>query len=325
MFIRQEGDSVVMAEMEGPGCIWRIWSALAEKGHVKIYLDGGETPAVDLPFENYFSGDTPRSTTRCSPTTWTTMGCRGQNLYFPIPYQKSCKIVAEKGWGRLLPVRLHDVSRRGRRCRRSPSELARRTRVATRRVSIRQLGAATDDRRRRFRAMAKTSRSRARLLPGKRPRRSPCCPVPGRSPPSGSRCDFDDREDEMAALRELCLQITFDGQEKPAVWCPLGDFFGTAPGVNLYKCCVTGMTEDGFYAYWYMPFAKRARGRTGQRRRSVARSRDRRSTHAPLDRPFDGLGHFHCKWHRDTVTLPEDRWPDWTDAARPRGAAGSAA
>ena len=40
--IRQEGDLVVMAEMEGPGCIWRIWSAAPEKGHVKIYLDGRE-------------------------------------------------------------------------------------------------------------------------------------------------------------------------------------------------------------------------------------------------------------------------------------------
>ena len=27
------------------------------------------------------------------------MGCRGQNLYMPIPFQKSCKIVADKGWG----------------------------------------------------------------------------------------------------------------------------------------------------------------------------------------------------------------------------------
>ena len=23
----------------------------------------------------------------------------GQNLYMPIPYQKSCKIVADEGWG----------------------------------------------------------------------------------------------------------------------------------------------------------------------------------------------------------------------------------
>src|SRR5512137_176783 len=42
--IRKEGDLSVMAEMEGPGCIWRIWSALSEKGRVKIYLDGAAEP-----------------------------------------------------------------------------------------------------------------------------------------------------------------------------------------------------------------------------------------------------------------------------------------
>ena len=34
-------------------------------------------------------------------------------------------------------------------------------------------------------------------------------------------------------------------------------------------------------------------------------------THAPLERPFEGLGHFHCKWHRDTVEMPQERWLDW--------------
>ena len=33
--IRNEGTRVVMAEMTGPGCIWRIWSAKADKGHVQ--------------------------------------------------------------------------------------------------------------------------------------------------------------------------------------------------------------------------------------------------------------------------------------------------
>ena len=27
------------------------------------------------------------------------MGSAGQNLYMPIPYQKSCKVVADEGWG----------------------------------------------------------------------------------------------------------------------------------------------------------------------------------------------------------------------------------
>ncbi len=38
--IRKEGDKEVLAEMEGPGCIWRIWSAAPKQGHVRIYLDG---------------------------------------------------------------------------------------------------------------------------------------------------------------------------------------------------------------------------------------------------------------------------------------------
>ena len=40
--------------MSGPGVIWRIWSAKPEQGHVSIYLDGSDTPAVDLPFAGYF-------------------------------------------------------------------------------------------------------------------------------------------------------------------------------------------------------------------------------------------------------------------------------
>ena len=98
--IRTEGDQVVMAEMEGPGCIWRIWSAAAEKGHVKIYLDGQAEPAVDLPFSAYFDGKHPPFDYPALSYNLNESGCSGQNLYLPIPYQKSCRVVADKGWGR---------------------------------------------------------------------------------------------------------------------------------------------------------------------------------------------------------------------------------
>ena len=52
--IRKEGDKLVFAEMEGPGCIWRIWSAAPGQGHVRIFLDGKTEPVVDLPFVGYF-------------------------------------------------------------------------------------------------------------------------------------------------------------------------------------------------------------------------------------------------------------------------------
>ncbi len=93
--IRKEDGKLVFAEMEGPGVIWRTWSALAKEGHVKIYLDGAAEPAVDLPFIGYFN----RKNEPFTHPALVHEAARGQNCYVPIPYQKSCKIVAEKDWG----------------------------------------------------------------------------------------------------------------------------------------------------------------------------------------------------------------------------------
>jgi len=94
-FIRTEGDMCVLAEMEGPGCIRRIWSAAPGSGRVKIYLDGASEPAVDLPFSGYFD-------LKNQPFVYPSLvhtPASGKNCYVPIPYQKACKIVAEKNWG----------------------------------------------------------------------------------------------------------------------------------------------------------------------------------------------------------------------------------
>ena len=93
--LRMEGDNAVLAEMKGPGCIWRIWSAAPGAGHVQIFLDGSPTPAVDLPFQDYFSG-------KVAPFNQPELvytASRGFDNYTPIPYQKSCKIVALPNWG----------------------------------------------------------------------------------------------------------------------------------------------------------------------------------------------------------------------------------
>jgi len=93
--IRKEGDKLVLAEMEGPGCIWRIWSATPKEGHVRVYLDGATEPAVDLPFSGYFDRKNAPFT---RPALVHTVS-HGWNNYTPIPYQKSCRVVADPGWG----------------------------------------------------------------------------------------------------------------------------------------------------------------------------------------------------------------------------------
>jgi D-arabinan exo alpha-(1,3)/(1,5)-arabinofuranosidase (non-reducing end) len=94
--IRKDGNQLVLAEMAGPGCLWRIWSATPKQGHVRIYLDGAGEPAVDLPFAGYFDGKNEPFT---RPALVHTTPANGWNNYTPIPYRKSCKIVADEGWG----------------------------------------------------------------------------------------------------------------------------------------------------------------------------------------------------------------------------------
>ncbi len=114
-------------------------------------------------------------------------------------------------------------------------------------------------------------------------------------------------------LRELCLRITWDDEAQPAVWTPLGDFFGGAPGLSPYRSLPLGMTKEGFYSFWYMPFARKARielVNDGPEKRTVGWQ----VTHAPLTRPIETLARFHAKWHRDAFLPeePERRAIDWT-------------
>jgi hypothetical protein len=306
--IRHEGDRVVMAEMKGPGCIWRTWSALAESGHVKIYLDDQPEPAVDLPFSAYFDGKHPPFAYPALSYDLAKVGCRGQNMYMPIPYQKSCKVVADKGWGNYFHFNYMTYPA-GTVLPTFSAELAAQhaeqlTAVDT--FLAKKLGTdpAGD------RPGAKRLTGGISVAPG-----ATACIARFDGPLAITelrvKAAFASRDDEMAALRRVALRITWDGQSRPAVWCPLGDFFGTAPGVNPYRTLMTGMTNEGFYSLWYMPFAKSAvveLVNEDQKERTFEYEVDV----APLGRPFDGLGHFHAKWHRDLAPLPADRWPDWT-------------
>jgi hypothetical protein len=308
--VRREGDRVVMAEIEGPGCIWRTWSAAPHQGRVAIYLDGQETPAVDLPFENYFSGDTAPFNYPMLSYNLAKLGCQGQNLYIPIPFQKSCKVVGDPDWGAYYHF--------------TYSTFPKDTKVptfsnalASKKENVAALKEVNDFFEKNLgEDPAATPRNGQQSLwvnttigPGQT---ATIARLDGPQAITAlkAKIALADRKDQMAGLRKLVLRITWDGQQTPAVWCPLGDFFGTAPGENLFKTLISGMTPEGYYSYWYMPFARSALVELVNEDK-VAREVTFNVVHAPLDRDFDGLGHFHAKWHRDTFNLPKDRWPDW--------------
>ncbi|MEI2723053.1 MAG: glycoside hydrolase family 172 protein [Verrucomicrobiota bacterium] len=113
-------------------------------------------------------------------------------------------------------------------------------------------------------------------------------------------------------LRELALQIRWEGETSPSVWVPFGDFFGTAPGANPYRAFPCGLTEDGWwYANWYMPFGQSAEVKVINEGK-VDRKLKLEIYHEPLPGEVAQFGRFHAKWHRDQFLPAEpERAIDW--------------
>ena len=302
-YIRKEGDQFVFAEMEGPGCIWRIWSAAPKDGHVRIYLDGASEPVVDLPFMGYFDGK-HEPFTRSALVHTVAMGW---NNYTPIPYQKSCKIVADKNWGAYYQF-VYTTFPKG-------------TQVPT---FKRQLSAAENA------ALDAANALLARPGPVLAPSPGEEVKTSELSANGGGTCVFNVpgpraiktlrarveppfKPEDRAAVREWTIQIKFDGEAQASVWAPFGDFFGTAAGANAYQSLPAGLTDDGvWYSHWFMPFAKTAEitlVNDGQESRKIHLE----TVTVPLVNPAR-YARFHAKWHRDAL-LPADpdrRKIDWT-------------
>lgn len=301
-FIRKEGGQLVLAEMNGPGCIWRIWSAAPKGGHVRIFLDGANEPAVDLPFMGYFDG---KSAPFTRPALVHTVAM-GWNNYTPIPYSKSCKIVADTGWGQYFQF--------------GYTTFPAGTEVPTFKRELSPAENAALDEADRLLAHAGPS---SELLSSPRPREI-TLPPGGLATLkfAGARAiteiqarifDMPGGAADRLVLREMTFEIRWDGESSPSVWAPLGDFFGTAAGSNPYVSLPSGLTRNGWwYSRWYMPFAKSAeitlRNDGAETRRLLFSVQDQ-----PLRRDPATLGRFHAKWHRDAFLPPEpERSIDWT-------------
>ncbi len=303
--IRREGNTEVMAEMEGPGCIWRIWSAMPQDGHVRIYLDGAKEPVIDLPFKGYFDGQNAPFTRKSLVHTV----ARGWNNYTPIPYQKSCKVVADKGWGAYFHFGFETFPTGTQvptfKREMSPEENAALDKAD---AALSTCGPGSGGPHPDQQVLQRNLEAR----PGKP---VTVATLKGARAITSLRLKLElpgtpaDRD----FLRQLCLQISWDGEKQPSVWAPLGDFFGTAAGANRYLSYPLGLTDDGWwYCNWYMPFAKGAKIQLINEGTQDVRQIAFQITHAPLDRPIEQLGRFHAKWHRDAFlpTVPE-RQIDW--------------
>ena len=304
-FIRTQPDGgIVMAEMTGPGCIWRIWAGTPEAGHVQIFIDGSNAPAVDLSFEDYFN---------CTqaPFNYPSLvytACKGLNSYVPIPYNVSCKVVAynNKSYFHF-----------------NYSTFAPGVKVSafTRNLTLKEQNALSQV---NGFLMNHLGSDPAGLRPGETTTTNSYCIAPRQSTTALNFCGqgaitafkvrvngMVNASDQWAALRALTVSMAWDGEKSASVWAPLGDFFGTACGYIPYTSLPLGMQSNGWmYCYWYMPFSSRAQIKIGNDA-SVPRNVDVVITRTRLTKAIGGFARFHAKWNRGVYVTDHGRSPDY--------------
>ena len=304
--IRMECDNAVMADIQGPGCIWRIWSARPQAGHVKIYLDGNTTPAVDLPFTAYFDGSQPPFN---RPALVYTTNAEGWNNYTPISFQKSCKIVAENGWGEYYHFNFTQFP---------PNTVVPTFHLPLSPADTDALDQANDlllHLGQNPNSKSPTDEVIRQQITAESGKTTTIYDVSGSGAITGLRVKFNlptDIEAQRMLLRQLALRITWDNESQPAVWSPLGDFLGTPAGSLPFESLPAGLGKDGYwYSYWYMPFGTHAT-LSIDNDGATALPMEWEITRAKLTQHSDSLLRFHAKWHRDAFLPRADRNPDWT-------------
>ncbi len=245
---RQGRTEQVMMEASGPGAVVHLWTA-NPSGILRVYLDNNQTPALEGEMSGLLNGQAgaiPASV----PAPLAVAIARGYNLYFPVPYARSCKITVEsRDSDRLYYTVAYRAYRAG-----TPVQSFRRADLDTLQPQIERVAARLSAPRgegvrpRQVRPFALT------LAPGAA---ATLAELSGAQAITQFLVRLRPQISE-SSLRALVLRLSFDGQQ--TVEAPLGDFFGTAPGLNPYSTLPMGITRQReMWSHWVMPFRSAAR------------------------------------------------------------------
>jgi Protein of unknown function (DUF2961)/HEAT repeats len=93
------GETLVMANLDGPGMVTHIWVTVADSEYawprllrLRVYYDGEKTPSVDAPLGDFFGVGHGYERELDSIMVRDSSFGRARNSYWPMPYRKACKI-----------------------------------------------------------------------------------------------------------------------------------------------------------------------------------------------------------------------------------------
>jgi hypothetical protein len=248
-FLRREGDGLVIADLVGPGVIYRVWTPTPTDDWMEFYFDGEAEPRVRVRFRDLFLGATAPF---LKPLVG--YGVGGFFSYVPLPYAQSCKVIVRAERVQFYQINYaRYAAEAGIRSYRAEADAS--VAAASHRAS--ELFRAAGQDVARWTAppgnRVEVARQRVRLGGGETAvlftRETPGRIVGLRLSPAAA---FEGK------ARDLVLRLAFDG-DAPSVLCPAGDFFGFAWGEPAMRALFVGANAREVYCYYPMPFDRSAK------------------------------------------------------------------
>jgi hypothetical protein len=289
-FVRKDPEGLVLADLKGPGVIYRIWTPTPTDDVLEFLFDGEASPRAEVRFRDLFLGKHP-----AFPRPLSGFGAGGYYCYRPLPFAKSCvvRLRAPKTQFYQINYALYDAS----------------TPLATFTPELSASDRKHLDRAAELFHAAGTDIVRFTAPPGDKVElhESKVTVAPHSSQivfsaTQGGRIvgmRFSPAEAVAGKARDLLLKISFDG-DAPAILCPMGDFFGYAWGQPAMKSVLAGTSGQTDYCYFPMPFDKSATIEVvSERSEPVELRAEVMSTGTPRSA---NEGKFYALWRRENPT-----------------------
>lgn len=232
----------VLMDHTGPGAIVRTWmpwhnqKKSGSKITMRIFLDGEETPTLEGNMLGMFDGS------GFVPFPFAHTSLRSSVNFFPIPYQKSCKVTTDAmPFFYQFTYRAYDEGTKIRTFAMEDFDATKELTKSTGENLLKPMAGPTSNSPEAS-GQLKNKETLSLDLPA------------GTAAVREITVKLDDYSD-LDVTRLVVLKIEFDGQE--TVWCPIGDFFGSGIGLNPVQGWYRTVAEDGtMTCRWVMPYQK---------------------------------------------------------------------
>lgn len=300
-FVRRNRDSsLVLFDAPGPGVINRIWTPTPTEDSLDFYIDDTTRAAFSLSYIDLFSG---KIFPFVAPLCNNQLG--GYYCYLPIPFQKRCMIVLRSKQTQFYQIgyRLYPEGTGVKKFDPHLSAAEKRAWQQLQAVWNKETRTINDFYPAQNGGSPQLIQSTFQLRPGEK--------RTVMQMNKGGRIAAI--ELEPAALFEgvsknLDIRITWDNETKPAVYCPVADFFGYAFGKTSMQSLLIGSREKTAYCYFPMPFNRSATIELIYRKPSGGKadpiSITSRVYYLPLARNTVKEGKFYALWnHQPSVPM----------------------